>query len=1034
MTATYLSRLEFRNFRTFGHFDIDLPPAPGLTLLVGPNGLGKSSFFDGIEWCLTGHIQRFRDFVAKRPEKDYLTRRDAAEDSHAVSLTFSSGKPLQRSAFSGPDDTNLMAVLKKQDWGEIKELDAYLALTHFLGQSAQQRFTSRKRSEQWEALKGPSGIDRLEKVRLALRGRATTTAFSKRLQLEAAAIEVATQALARWRDDRARLHQLQAAAQAAGTPSRQGIERDLAALAAACESTLERPIVMAADADATARIIALRALIDEAEREELEGHELIERLRDLASRYASLAAASDPGDVASEAAHRTLAASTAALTDAALRTRVLELSVSDKAGEKTAAEQALERSIRLVGEARALAEAETAHAALVEQARSLTAALTTAGQAHVNHTRDLAAARALRVTLAGLQEQLEARKQEAQRAASLVTSQLDAQLLRARAASAQADADAAAPLVARLQADRSGLDVQIVAAEAEYQNAQRRASDLADALATVAKHLNDHDEACPVCAAPYPPGAIKLLAETAAQNQDKELSGKAQALEDLRRLRDDTSAQLTQALERNDRAKLARDRADAAELEVREACDGLESLLQAREGEDLVLLTGQRLAVAAREIADIEAEIALSPATLAELEAIVEEAALAHQALSSEQAKTERDTAEALQRVTTHRDALGEEAMAAGMDALIARTVQDRGAHELAQAGLARARVDHAAALAHETSARHRFAQDEAALTATRVAITRARSERANLVGEWQEAGCQGEPSDGEATNQSAALSRRISALRRHGPELDRLAQAVRCLVEADEMETLLERMADTADKFGVVDTTLYEQHLNTQLEDARAAHEATLATQTAVKAHTEELKGKADRFSSDFLEPLNGLIDDFNQALLSTPGETIQFNAEASVNRTSLEMKLRYADKLDNARFDTRLAPQLVLSEGQMAANGFSILCAASIAYPWSNWRALLLDDPLQHNDIIHAAAFADVMRNLVEYENYQLLMSSHDRAESEFLFRKFDAAGLPCTMVMLTAPSRDGVLSEAPRYNAAASRLMATRLAAAS
>ena len=134
--------------------------------------------------------------------------------------------------------------------------------------------------------------------------------------------------------------------------------------------------------------------------------------------------------------------------------------------------------------------------------------------------------------------------------------------------------------------------------------------------------------------------------------------------------------------------------------------------------------------------------------------------------------------------------------------------------------------------------------------------------------------------------------------------------------------------------------------------------------------------------------------------------------------------MQLRYADEVDNSRYDTSLAPQLVLSEGQMAANGFSILCSASVAYKWSNWRALLLDDPLQHNDIVYAAAFADVMCNLVEYEGYQLLMSSHDRGEGEFLFRKFDAAGLPCTMVTLTAPSRDGVLHEPPRHNAAASR----------
>ena len=176
---------------------------------------------------------------------------------------------------------------------------------------------------------------------------------------------------------------------------------------------------------------------------------------------------------------------------------------------------------------------------------------------------------------------------------------------------------------------------------------------------------------------------------------------------------------------------------------------------------------------------------------------------------------------------------------------------------------------------------------------------------------------------------------------------------------------------------------------------------------------------------------PLNDLIDDYNKALLSNPGESIRFNAVHNVDRTRFDMSLRYRDQLDEVLYNTSLPPQVVLSEGQMAANGFSILCAASTAYPWSTWRALLLDDPLQHNDIIHAAAFVDVMRNLVELKRYQLIMSSHDRAEGEFFARKFDAAGLPCTVIALTAPSRDGVKSEPPRYNTAARALMSQEFA---
>jgi hypothetical protein len=89
------------------------------------------------------------------------------------------------------------------------------------------------------------------------------------------------------------------------------------------------------------------------------------------------------------------------------------------------------------------------------------------------------------------------------------------------------------------------------------------------------------------------------------------------------------------------------------------------------------------------------------------------------------------------------------------------------------------------------------------------------------------------------------------------------------------------------------------------------------------------------------------------------------------------------------------------------------------------------LLDDPLQHNDIIHTAAFVDLMRNLVELQRYQLVISSHDRAEAEFIRRKFDAAGLPCSVIALTAPSKAGIRYLPPDHNGTARQILAANLA---
>ena len=59
----------FRNYRDEQVFELN----SNITILCGDNGNGKSSFFDGIEWCLTGLIGRFSD---KKPPKEALANKN----------------------------------------------------------------------------------------------------------------------------------------------------------------------------------------------------------------------------------------------------------------------------------------------------------------------------------------------------------------------------------------------------------------------------------------------------------------------------------------------------------------------------------------------------------------------------------------------------------------------------------------------------------------------------------------------------------------------------------------------------------------------------------------------------------------------------------------------------------------------------------------------------------------------------------------------------------------------------------------------
>ncbi|MEH7521647.1 AAA family ATPase, partial [Priestia megaterium] len=85
-----IKNLYLQNFRCYKgehHFKLDNQT----TLLYGENGYGKSSFFDAIEWCLTGNIMRFTKSEEKSIDKKIILNRHAQYgDKCSVSLEIGS--------------------------------------------------------------------------------------------------------------------------------------------------------------------------------------------------------------------------------------------------------------------------------------------------------------------------------------------------------------------------------------------------------------------------------------------------------------------------------------------------------------------------------------------------------------------------------------------------------------------------------------------------------------------------------------------------------------------------------------------------------------------------------------------------------------------------------------------------------------------------------------------------------------------------------------------------------------------------------
>jgi hypothetical protein len=1032
MSDTFLSRIAIRDFRTFGDFEIGVPAAPGLVLLTGTNGLGKSSFFDAIEWGLTNKIRRFEPYLQrgrnKLVEKDYLTRRGAEPGSHHVSLTFSGHDPIERGVGLGTPMAEIIAQLARPDRRTINDLGTYLALTHFLGQAAQQRFTSRDPRDQWQALKGPSGIDRLERVRAGLRGRPTVTAFTRRIEQQQASVTALERQIADWQGSITRHERLRSAARATGVLTTAEVSDRIDQLEIdLLQLTSGQPLAITGE-DVGRRLAAIGDRIGDALRSMGERKTALEVLAPLAGQFAirqaqgrldtpnlvrlrgeasdaqarldrasPLVGSANEAVTAQQAAIATIDQSIAildaGLTDLARRAQLTELIAADKANRV------------------ALVEAIATHRASLETADGNIAA-------HGNAVAEVARLRSLTDSATALEESLtDYLDLEAQAGAAA------AALVQGREIAGRAVADLT-PLEIRL----AQLDRRIADAERERAEADRHATAISAALSQLASHLHEDETDCPVCSTSFEPGVLKALAEAAAAGSDNRLAQADEALEDLRTARADLIGKIAGL---RSQVAAVEELERAATAAVRAAIDSRTAIARSLD----VSADSDLTAIAATRRGDAYTELATAEAALVPLAASAAAATKQRSSAANDLDDLigrESQLGTRLAQFQAEESACADRIAARNLSNATVADVESRLTLERTQSERARSRLAEltdAATAAMIAAQSAQAAVDAAQLELAAAELNRANTEQAarQMQLRWTREGLPDSPSQAGYSRGIEALDATLVGLRSLAERQLLLARENEDTLLQSEIEEITVSMRLAGGDDGVGDPAAYLAALNAKLDAAKATVTLTTATSSAVKRYSEDLQAQADDFSSRVLDPLNTVIDDFNEAMLSTPGESIQFKADTRVDATTFGMALRYREKVENAVESKKdLPPQLVLSEGQLAANGFSILCAASTAYPWSRWRALLLDDPLQHNDIIHTAAFVDVMRNMVELNGYQLIMSSHDRGESDFITRKFDAAGLPCTTVLLTAPSEGGVVWAPPEYNQAAKRIL--------
>ena len=113
------------------------------------------------------------------------------------------------------------------------------------------------------------------------------------------------------------------------------------------------------------------------------------------------------------------------------------------------------------------------------------------------------------------------------------------------------------------------------------------------------------------------------------------------------------------------------------------------------------------------------------------------------------------------------------------------------------------------------------------------------------------------------------AEAERTLLLEEHG----RLAAALDASMARIEIVVLRQSLHEQLTRSGSVDFDAERARLESQISDAESELRAAEVVRAAALALADRMQAEAQRFSLKILEPLNGLIESFNTALLTNPG-----------------------------------------------------------------------------------------------------------------------------------------------------------------
>ncbi len=976
----YLEKIRLSNIRRFGP-DLEIEFGKGATVLLAPNGTGKSTVFQAIELALT---QGLRGIPLE------VMVREGTEEAR-IDLLF--GNELTSSAQYGNSEWNYSPFPSELFQGtNASDLPFVLKLTHFLDQadskwivrldSAEAGDHVNRLSVAKEANKANSALSsavrqgnkRYEDAKFALLEERKIESQWKDLQIRLeASLPKSTEALISFRDGNESIQELTDALGLPKFPEASevnSLRSNWAVVSSTCKQRLE---------SAKTRLVTLNAL-------KIEIPDFLRLQANLGTLDGELTKLVEEKGILENEVNRLLGESENERLS--LKTSQDKFSAFKLTQKKW---QELEDAI--AHGAAQMAEIEALNKSLAELGEEIRSAIELRDKEneilrqHQGITNRETELTQKRQQLEALNMNLPRWKEEARGLEKIVAETKPALL--ANLATAKIDSDAAKLKVEVAKKARNETEVSLA-------DLARIDGIVQKAVSDIASNFPPERDDCPLCGTGFDPGQLHLSILETIKKSNPQLGALQQQLESQKEKESEESwdeGRKTKTLTglQEQLRVLEADQEQRARLlasEIQNMASGAKSIEEAIQYIENQTSAAQLLA---DQISELKLKTPATPsqARMEELKDAVDRLLEKEEAGKASKIKLENSLRQNTSMQSQLQNQLLEAPSLAAVSKLIEEEQDVQGKIEARIVSLAQKseiEKDNVASKNLEIS------RKEAEISAKNVTLEENRVR-------WNNGGLEGDPNDEVAQGLIRSANDEVSSL-----------SSVQSRIDLLDIE--FKRVEGAADYLEVV------RKIDEMLQGkTKEAYESELSS----KLRRVEDQHRFTKRRNDTLHQLGVLLNmEIDQAELFPPSTKIAISS--ILERIVLDPKFVSTQFPDYSRyrkvhFESKigLGPNKydvkhIASEAQLTDIQLAMLLANAQTRQWSPWRALLLDDPTQHHDLVHASGVFDVLRDFIVDLDFQVLMATHDSVQANFFVRKLQNDGVPVKLYSLYA-SENGV-----------------------